>query len=99
MKPLEGMLVLDFSQFLSGPYAGLRLAELGAHVLKIENPSGGDLYRLLSISDLRLDGEQPLFHAANHGKESLAIDLKDPGQRGRLEALLRRSVSVWTTTL
>ena len=56
MKPLEGMLVLDFSQFLSGPYAGLRLAELGAHVLKIENPSGGDLYRLLSISDLRLDG-------------------------------------------
>lgn len=73
MKPLEGMLVLDFSQFLSGPYAGLRLAELGAHVLKIENPSGGDLYRLLSISDLRLDGEQPLFHAANHGKESLAI--------------------------
>ena len=77
MKPLEGMLVLDFSQFLSGPYAGLRLAELGAHVLKIENPKGGDLYRLLSISDLRLDGDQPLFHAANHGKESLAMDLKD----------------------
>ncbi len=94
MKPLEGMLVLDFSQFLSGPYAGLRLAELGAHVLKIENPKGGDLYRLLSISDLRLDGDQPLFHAANHGKESLAMDLKDPEQRGRLKELLRRADAV-----
>ena len=94
MKPLEGMLVLDFSQFLSGPYAGLRLAELGAHVLKIENPKGGDLYRLLSISDLRLDGDQPLFHAANHGKESLAMDLKDPDQRGRLEELLRHADAV-----
>lgn len=91
MKPLEGMLVLDFSQFLSGPYAGLRLAELGAHVLKIENPKGGDLYRLLSISDLRLDGDQPLFHAANHGKESLAVDLKDPAQRGMLETLIRKA--------
>ena len=91
MKPLEGMLVLDFSQFLSGPYAGLRLAELGARVLKIENPQGGDLYRLLSISDLRLDGDQPLFHAANHNKESLAVNLKDPTQRGLLEKLIRRA--------
>lgn len=94
MKPLAGMLVLDFSQFLSGPYAGLRLAELGARVLKIENPNGGDLYRLLSISDLRLDGDQPLFHAANHGKESLAVDLKDPAQRQRLKELLRRADAV-----
>lgn len=94
MKPLEGMFVLDFSQFLSGPYAGLRLAELGAHVLKIENPNGGDLYRLLNISDLRLDGDQPLFHAANHGKESLAMDLKDPSQREQLEELLRRADAV-----
>jgi len=44
-KPLEGLTVLEFSQFLSGPYAGLRLADLGARVIKIERPEVGDLCR------------------------------------------------------
>ena len=46
-KPLEGLTVLEFSQFLSGPYAGLRLADLGARVIKIERPDVGDLCRTL----------------------------------------------------
>lgn len=52
MKPLEGMLVLDFSQFLAGPWAALRLADLGARVIKIERPGSGDLCRQLYISNL-----------------------------------------------
>ena len=53
-KPLEGLTVLEFSQFLSGPYAGLRLADLGARVIKIERPEVGDLCRNLYISDMIL---------------------------------------------
>jgi CoA:oxalate CoA-transferase len=49
--PLKGLLVVDFSQFLSGPSASLRLADLGADVIKIERPDGGDLSRQLYISD------------------------------------------------
>ena len=44
-RPLFGLTVLEFSQFLSGPYAGLRLADLGARVIKIERPGQGDLCR------------------------------------------------------
>ena len=49
-RPLEGLIVLEFSQFLSGPYAGLRLSDLGARVIKIERPGQGDLCRNLYIT-------------------------------------------------
>ncbi len=55
MRPLEGLLVIDFSQFLSGPSASLRLADMGARVIKIERPGAGDLCRQLYISNLCLD--------------------------------------------
>ena len=77
-KPLEGLIVLEFSQFLSGPYAGLRLADLGARVIKIERPDVGDLCRNLYISDTDLEGDSTLFHAINRNKESFAANLKDP---------------------
>ena len=77
-KPLEGLTVLEFSQFLSGPYAGLRLADLGARVIKIERPDVGDLCRNLYISDTDLEGDSTLFHAINRNKESFAANLKDP---------------------
>ena len=57
MRPLEGLLVIDFSQFLSGPSASLRLADMGARVIKIERPDKGDLCRQLYISNLELDGD------------------------------------------
>ena len=78
MRPLEGLLVLDFSIFLSGPSAALRLADLGARVIKVERPDGGDLCRQLYISELELDGESTLFHSINRNKESFAANLKDP---------------------
>ncbi|MGH9352038.1 MAG: CoA transferase, partial [Terriglobia bacterium] len=63
MKPLKGIFALDFSQFLAGPSAALRLADLGARVIKIERPGSGDLCRQLYISNLELDGDSTLFHS------------------------------------
>ena len=70
------------SQFLSGPYCSLRLLDLGARVIKIERPDGGDLSRRLYLSDTEIGGDSTIFHAINRGKESLAVDLKDPADLG-----------------
>lgn len=91
MRPLTGLLVLDFSQFLAGPSAALRLADLGARVIKIERPETGDLCRQLYITDVVLDGDSSLFHAINRGKESLVLDLKQPDDLERAKALIRRA--------
>ena len=74
-KPLEGITVLEFSQFLSGPAAGLRLSDLGAKVIKIERPGSGDLCRTLYLSDTDLGGDSTLFHAINRNKKSFAANL------------------------
>jgi CoA:oxalate CoA-transferase len=91
MKPLEGLLVLDFSQFLSGPSASLRLADMGARVIKIERPGVGDLCRQLYISNLRLDGDSTLFHSINRNKQSFAADLKSPADLAQIRTLLTRA--------
>src|SRR5215472_1702002 len=91
MRPLEGLLVLVFSQFLAGPSAALRLADLGARVIKIERPDGGDLCRRLYISNLELEGDSTLFHSINRNKESFAADLKNSEDRRRVFALLARA--------
>ncbi len=91
MRPLEGLLVVDFSQFLAGPAASLRLADLGARVIKIERPDGGDLCRSLYISDLELDGDSTLFHSINRHKESFAADLKNEHDRDQVLLLLRKA--------
>lgn len=83
--------MLDLSQFLSGPYCALRLGDLGARVIKIERPDGGDLTRRLYLSDTDLGGDSTLFHAINRGKESLALDLKDAGDVARLMRLAARA--------
>ncbi len=88
MKPLEGLLVIDFSQFLAGPSASLRLADLGARVVKIERPDRGDLCRELYISNLALDGDSTLFHSINRNKESFAADLKNNADRALVHRLL-----------
>ena len=76
--PLKGILVLDFSQFLAGPSASLRLADLGADVIKVERPDGGDLCRRLMVAGLEIDGDSLLFHNINRNKRSFAANLKDP---------------------
>src|SRR5215831_13355065 len=89
-KPLQGVLVLDFSQFLSGSLATLRFADLGARVIKIERPGTGDLGRSLYLSDTDVHGENTLFHAINRNKESYAADLKKASEVEKLRELLRQ---------
>ncbi len=88
MKPLEGLLVVDFSQFLSGPSASLRLADLGARVIKVERPDRGDLCREVYVSRCVIDGDSTLFHSINRHKESFAADLKNPEDQARIRKLL-----------
>src|SRR6478672_10612469 len=90
-RPLDGLLVLDFSQFLAGPSAALRLADLGARVIKIERPGSGDLCRQLYISNLELDGDSTLFHSINRNKQSFAADLKNPDDLKRVKQLVERA--------
>ena len=90
-RPLTGILVLDFSQFLSGSLATLRLADLGARVIKIERPGTGDLGRSLYLSDTDVHGENTLFHAINRSKESYAADLKSPSDLQKLRHLITRA--------
>lgn len=89
--PLEGILVVDFSQFLSGPLCALRLADLGARVIKIERPGVGDLCRTLYLSDTDIGGANSLFHAINRNKESFTADLRDAGDRAMVTELLARA--------
>lgn len=91
MRPLEGLLVLDFSQFLAGPSAALRLADLGARVIKIERPETGDLCRQLYITNLEIDGDSTLFHSINRNKQSLAADLKNESDREMVRKLIARA--------
>lgn len=90
-RPLHGLLVVDFSQFLSGSLATLRLADLGARVIKIERPGVGDLGRSLYLSDTDVHGVNTLFHAINRNKESYAADLKNPNHLEKLRHLLTRA--------
>ena len=89
--PLDGLLVLDMAQFLSGPYAALRLGDLGARVIKIERPDGGDLCRRLYLTDTEIGGDSTLFHAINRNKQSFAADLKNPADLARVRALIARA--------
>jgi CoA:oxalate CoA-transferase len=89
--PLDGLLVVDLSQFLSGPYCALRLRDLGARVIKIERPDGGDLCRRLYLTDTEIGGDSTLFHAINRNKESFAVDMKNPVELESLKKLLARA--------
>lgn len=91
MKPLEDYLIIDFSQFLSGPSASLRLADMGARVIKIEKPGTGDICRTLYTSDLIMNGESSVFHTINRNKESFAIDFKQPQELAKLKKLLAKA--------
>ncbi|MCA9838731.1 MAG: CoA transferase [Trueperaceae bacterium] len=91
MRPLEGLLVLDFSQFLAAPSAALRLADLGARVIKIERPEVGDLCRQLYISNLELEGDSTLFHSINRNKESFAANLKDARDLATVKTLVKQA--------
>jgi len=76
-KPLDGVRVADFSHVMAGPFASHYLALLGAEVIKIEPPGRGDPMRTYG-ADRRYDGMAPAFIAANAGKKSMVLNLKQP---------------------
>jgi CoA:oxalate CoA-transferase len=91
MKPLEDYLVIDFSQFLSGPSAALKLADLGARVIKIEKPGTGDICRHLYTSNVIMNGESSVFHAINRNKESFAADIKSETGKAQIWELVKQA--------
>ena len=88
MKPLKGILVLEFCQYLAGPSAGLRMADLGARVIKIERPMIGEGTRQISIKNLFVGEDSLVFHTINRNKQSYAADLKNPADLERIKKLL-----------
>ncbi len=75
-KPLNGLTVIEIGHSVAAPFAGLIFAELGAEVLKVENPSGGDHAR--GWGPPFWEGTAAAFHAYNRGKKGLTVDLGDP---------------------
>jgi CoA:oxalate CoA-transferase len=83
--PLNGITVIDLTRVLAGPYCTMVLADLGARVIKVEVPEKGDDARAFGPF---IKGKSAYFMSINRGKESLALNLKDPDDRATFEALL-----------
>ena len=88
-QPLAGIRVADFSHVMAGPFASHLLRLMGAEVIKIESPNG-DQFRNYG-SNREYDGMSPAFIAANVGKKSIALDLKDPKDSEIARAIVARS--------
>jgi crotonobetainyl-CoA:carnitine CoA-transferase CaiB-like acyl-CoA transferase len=89
--PLQGITVVEIGHTMAAPYAGMILAELGADVIKVESPDGGDYSR--GMPPFR-DGKSAVYQALNRGKRSVVVDLSDPSQALRLRALMLDKVDV-----
>jgi crotonobetainyl-CoA:carnitine CoA-transferase CaiB-like acyl-CoA transferase len=83
--PLEGIRVVEAGTYMSAPFAGMMLAQLGAEVVKVEPPTG-DQFRRFSLCH---GGASAAWIGSNHGKRSVVLDLKDPAGQGDMYALLR----------
>jgi CoA:oxalate CoA-transferase len=86
--PLSGVTVVDMTRILAGPYCTMMMAELGARVIKVEPPGGGDDARQYGPFT---NGKSTYFVSVNRGKESIALDLKAPSDKAIFEALLERA--------
>lgn len=91
MNLLEDIIVLDFSQYLAGPSGALRLADLGARVIKVERPNVGDGSRKLCLKNLKIDGDSLLFHTINRNKESIELDLKSEKDIEIVKKLIKKA--------
>src|SRR5580704_15409046 len=85
--PLSGLVVIDLTRVLAGPFCTMLLAELGARVIKVEDPDGGDDSRHF---DPFIGGRSAYFLSLNRGKESIALDLKSEADRGVFLSLVRQ---------
>ena len=94
MKLLEGLRVLDLSRMLAGPYGSMLLADMGAEVIKVEEPDGGDPMRVMGPPFLP-DGESAYFLSINRNKKSMALDLTMPAGRDVFLDLARVADVVW----
>ncbi|NIZ12231.1 CaiB/BaiF CoA-transferase family protein [Phaeobacter sp. HF9A] len=86
--PLDGVIILDLTHVLAGPYASMTLADLGARVIKVERPGTGDDTR--SFPPFK-NGESAYFATINHDKQSIALDLKNTDDRAVFEQLVEQS--------
>ena len=91
MKPLEGVLVLEFSQFMAGPSAGLKMADLGARVIKIERPIHGEGGRQIAIKNIFIEGSSLVFHTINRNKQSFAANLKNEQDLAMVKSLIAKA--------
>ena len=89
MAPLDGLLVADFSRVLAGPLASMLLGDLGADVVKVERPDGGDDTR--AWGPPWRDGEATYYLGLNRNKRSIALDLGDEGDRALARRLAERA--------
>ena len=83
---LDGIRVLELGNFISGPYGAMLLADLGAEVIKVENPKGGDPFRGWDFG-----GDQPNFWAYNRGKKSVTLNLQTPEGKEVFYGLVKKS--------
>ncbi|MFW2587354.1 CaiB/BaiF CoA transferase family protein [Sagittula sp. SSi028] len=89
--PLSGYTILDLTHVLAGPFCTMTLSDLGANVIKVEPPRTGDDTRAFPPFK---DGKSAYFAAINHGKKSIALNLKDDADRAIFERLLARADAV-----
>jgi len=92
--PLDGLLVIDLTRALAGPHAAMMLGDLGAEVIKVENPQGGDDARGWGPPFVEPEGaarESTYFLCTNRNKKSVTLDLKDDSDKATLTTLLRRA--------
>lgn len=87
--PLAGVRVLDLTRVLAGPYCGLMLADMGADVIKVENPDGGDDTR--KFTQPSHQGISTYFLSINRNKRSVALDLKEPAAKAAFLRLVAKS--------
>jgi crotonobetainyl-CoA:carnitine CoA-transferase CaiB-like acyl-CoA transferase len=91
-RPLAGTVVIEIGHSIAAPYAGMILGELGAEVIKVENPKGGDACR--GWGPPFLEGAATCFHAVNRAKAGITIDLADAADAARLRALILERADV-----
>jgi crotonobetainyl-CoA:carnitine CoA-transferase CaiB-like acyl-CoA transferase len=92
VTPLSGIVVIEIGHSIAAPYAGMILGELGAEVIKVENPKGGDAAR--GWGPPFQEGASTCFHSVNRAKRGITIDLADPADAARLRALILERADV-----
>ena len=92
VHPLSGLVIIEIGHSIAAPYAGMILGELGAEVIKVENPKGGDACR--GWGPPFAEGAATCFHAVNRGKQGITCDLADPDDAARLKRLILERADV-----